>query len=40
MACPHSDIGVDNCAHSEDAGVKCEGKNHNLVINYVWFVEC
>lgn len=23
--CPHNGIGIDNCAHWEDAGVRCVG---------------
>ena len=26
MDCPHNGIGIDNCAHSEDAGLRCAGK--------------
>jgi len=25
--CPHGDLGVHNCGHSEDVGVKCMGSN-------------
>jgi hypothetical protein len=24
--CPHNGIGIENCVHSEDAGLRCTGK--------------
>ena len=24
--CPHNGIGIDNCVHAEDAGLRCAGK--------------
>ena len=32
--CPHNGIGIDNCAHSEDAGLRCAGKYRILYNNY------
>ena len=27
--CPHNGIGIENCVHSEDAGLRCTGKYYN-----------
>ncbi len=29
LECEHNPIGVHDCSHSEDAGVKCEGNHGN-----------
>ena len=29
--CPNNGIGVHNCAHFEDAGVRCRSKQLNLI---------
>ena len=29
LSCSHDDLGVENCVHSEDAGVRCKGGIHN-----------
>ena len=31
--CPHSGIGVHNCAHSEDAGLRCQGMSIHMSCN-------
>ena len=25
--CPHNGIGIENCVHAEDAGLRCAGKS-------------
>ena len=34
LSCSHDGLGVENCVHSEDAGVRCKGDIH--VPDYVY----
>ena len=35
LKCPHKPLGVNNCGHSEDAGVICSGKPELTHCTYV-----
>ena len=33
--CQHNGIGIDNCAHSEDAGLRCAGKFGYKIVSII-----
>ena len=35
LQCHSNPIGSHNCTHSNDAGVRCEGKQHKLTCIYI-----
>ena len=38
--CPHNGIGIENCVHAEDAGLRCIGKYNYDNNNYIILVQC
>ena len=38
--CPHNGIGIDNCVHSEDAGLRCAGNLNPMIQYYYKALRC
>ena len=35
LNCTSNEVGINNCDHSEDAGVRCNGRFGDFIVNYL-----